>query len=190
MADDAPEAPELADADLAVLDALGSRRAVTAGEYLYRQGDATYDFHVVLSGEVDIVIGSGADEQLITRHGAGRFLGELNLLTGQRVFVSARVAAAGEVLVVPAAALRRVIATQPRLSDKILSAFIARRDGLLSGTASSIRVIGSRFSPQTGAVREFLLRSRTRISGSTLRPTRPWTGCSGSSASRPASSRS
>lgn len=140
MADVIATFPGLDDADLAVLGALGTRRAVAAGEYLYRQGDATYEFHVVLSGAVDIVVGSGADERVIARHGSGRFLGELNLLTGQRVFVSARVAAAGEVLVVVAAALRRVIATQPRLSDTILSAFIAR---LLSGAASSIRVMSA-----------------------------------------------
>ena len=160
MSDKDPTFPTLSDADLAVLEGLGTRRAVAAGEYLYREGDATYDFYVVVSGVVEIVVGTGADERLITRHGSGRFLGELNLLTGLRVFVSARVEEPGEVLVVPAAALRQVIATQPALSDTILAAFIARRSGLLTGAAASIRVIGSRFSPESGRVREFLLRSR------------------------------
>jgi thioredoxin reductase (NADPH) len=160
VAEDDLAFPTLSERELALVETLGSRRTVAAGEYLYREGDAGYDFYVVLSGSVDIAVGSGADEHLITRHGAGRFLGELNLLTGQRVFVSARVAEAGEVVAVPAPALRRVIATEPQLSDTILAAFIARRASLLSGAATSIRVIGSRFSPQTGAVREFLLRSR------------------------------
>ena len=162
MADDveAEAFPTLGVADLAVLEALGSRRSVVAGEYLYREGDATYDFYVVVSGAVEIVAGSGTEERVITRHHAGRFLGELNLLSGLRVFVSARVAEAGEVLVLPVAALRQVIATQPALSDTILAAFIARRAGLLSGAAASIRVIGSRFSPGSGRVREFLIRSR------------------------------
>lgn len=43
---------------------------------------------------------------------------------------------------------------------KILAAFMARRSGLLSDAASSIRVVGSRFSPATSQVREFLFRSR------------------------------
>ena len=43
---------------------------------------------------------------MLARHAAGRFLGELNLLTGQRVFVSARVAEPGEVLAVPRDALQ------------------------------------------------------------------------------------
>ena len=70
-----------------------------AGDYLYREGDPTYDFFVVVSGAVDIVVHSDGEERVIARHGAGRFLGELNLLTGLRVFVSARVVEPGEVIV-------------------------------------------------------------------------------------------
>jgi thioredoxin reductase (NADPH) len=160
MTDDPTAFPTLDAGQVAALDALGTRRRVTAGEYLYRAGDTGYDFYVVLSGAIEILVGSGADEQVITRHGAGRFLGELNLLTGMRVLVSARVAEAGEVLAVPVAELRHLIATQPALSDVILAAFIARRLVLLTGAASAIRVVGSRFAPETGRVREFLLRSR------------------------------
>jgi len=150
---------QLSDAELATLGQLGVRRAVAAGEYLYRESDPGYDFYVVLSGAVEIVVNSEGKERVIARHGAGRFLGELNLLTGQRVFVSARVAEAGEVIAVPRDALRRLIATDASLSDKILAAFLARRAILMSGAASAIRVIGSRFSPDFGRVREFLVRS-------------------------------
>jgi thioredoxin reductase (NADPH) len=150
---------QLSDAELAALEQIGVRRAVAAGEYLYREGDSSYDFYVVLSGAVEIVINSEGRERVIARHEAGRFLGELNLLTGQRVFVSARVADSGEVIAVPRDALRRLIATDASLSDKILAAFLARRALLMSGAASAIRVIGSRFSPDCGHVREFLVRS-------------------------------
>src|SRR5207244_6782405 len=135
------------------LEPLGSHRTVDVGEYLYREGDPAYDFYVVLSGRVDIVLSTGGEERLIASHDRGRFLGELNLLTRQRVFVSARVVEAGEVLVVPADALRRVIATLPRLSDKILAAFLARRNALLTGAAAATRVGGSRFLPGTRSTR-------------------------------------
>ena len=146
--------------ELDFLETLGSRRAVAAGEYLYREGDAAYDFYAVLSATVDIIVGVGGEEQVVARHSAGRFLGELNLLTRQRVFVSARVSEPGEIVAVPHHALRRVIADNPRLSDKILAAFIARRDVLLSGAASTLRVIGCRFAAETARLREFLVRSR------------------------------
>jgi len=130
------------------------------GDYLYRGGDATYDFYVVVTGAVDILVLSDGEEQLVTRHGPGKFLGELNLLTGMRAFVSARVVEDGEVIAVPRPVLQQVIATRPRLSDTILAAFLARRSQLLSGAASTLRVVGSRFSPDSLAVREFLARSR------------------------------
>jgi hypothetical protein len=76
------------------------------------------------------------------------------------VFVSARVAKPGDVLAVPRDALRRLIATDASLSDKILAAFLARRAILMTGASSAIRVIGSRFSPDSGRVREFLARNR------------------------------
>lgn len=147
-------------AELTALEALGTRRTVAAGEYLYREGDPAYDFFIVLSGQVDIVITADGQERLLTSHGPGRFLGELNLLTGLRVFVSARAAERTEVLAVPAKSLRRVIATQPGLSDKILSAFIARRADLMTGAAATLRVIGSRYSPESLHIREFLARIR------------------------------
>jgi thioredoxin reductase (NADPH) len=159
-ANDPAVSPTLADSELAVLEALGSRRSVTAGEYLYREGDITYDFYVIRSGAVEIVLRSDGEEQIIVRHGPGRFLGELNLLTGQRVYLSARVAQPGEVLVVPKAALQQVIATHPGLSDTILAAFLARRSVLLSGASAAIRVVGSRFSPESLQIREFLARNQ------------------------------
>ena len=159
MADETDAFPQLTDAELAALEPFGVHRAVSAGEYLYREGDAAYDFYVVLAGAVEIVLAEDKD-RVIARHTPGRFLGELNLLTGQRVYVNARVAESGEVLAVPRDAFRRLIATNAGLSDKILAAFLARRAILMTGASSAIRVIGSRFSPDSGHVREFLLRNR------------------------------
>jgi thioredoxin reductase (NADPH) len=76
------------------------------------------------------------------------------------VFVTARVVEAGEVLVVPAAALREIIAGRPGLSDVILAAFIARRSMLLTDAAATVRLIGSRYSAELSRLREFLQRSR------------------------------
>jgi thioredoxin reductase (NADPH) len=145
---------------MAAVAELGTRRPIAKGEYLYREGDVTYDFFVVISGAVEAVSTSGGTERVIARHGPGRFLGELNLLTGLRVFVSARVVEPGEVLVVPREDLRRIISTRPGLGDVILAAFMARRAILMTGAASSIRIIGSGFSPESLRVREFLARSR------------------------------
>ena len=158
MADDATAFPTLTEADMAVMDDLGTRRPTAAGEYLYREGDVTYDFVVVVSGAIEVVARDGTEEHVVAVHGPGKFLGELNLLTGMRVFVSTRVVEAGEVIVVPRDRLRRLIATSPGLGDTVLAALMARRSILLTGASASTRVIGSRFSPDSRDVREFLSR--------------------------------
>jgi thioredoxin reductase (NADPH) len=151
--------PVLEPSEVAIFEAVGTRHRVAAGDYLYHEGDPGFDFWIVLSGAVEVVV-DDADDKVITTHRAGQFLGELNLLTGARAFVSARVAEPGEVVSVPADLLRRVIATEPELGDKVLAAFMARRAAFLAGAAVFIRVVGSRFSPETMRIREFLTRTR------------------------------
>ena len=160
MANDETAFPTLDATQISFLATLGERQSMGVGEYLYRSGDDAYDFFVIVSGQVDILLDGDGQDRLITQHGAGRFLGELNLLTGQRVYVSARVSQPGEFLRVPARVIRQVIATDARLGDTILTAYMARRDILLSGAASSIRLLGSRYRAETHALREFLTRSR------------------------------
>jgi thioredoxin reductase (NADPH) len=160
MTDEDEAFPTLDTADLALVTELGVRRQVTEGEYLFREGDAAYDFFVLVSAEVDIVVAVDGGENVIVHHGPGRFLGELNMLSGLRVFVSARVVTPGEVAVVSRERLRQLMATNPRLGDTILAAFVARRGLLMTGAAPAIRVIGSRFSPESLRIGEFLVRTR------------------------------
>src|SRR5690242_10505812 len=76
----------LSPAQLTRLAALGEERTADVGDVLYRVGDRRYPFIAILEGEVAIVDAAGRE---IVRHGASAFLGELNLLTGQSVFVTA-----------------------------------------------------------------------------------------------------
>ena len=160
MGDEQAATSTLDEADMAVVAQLGARRQVHAGEYLYREGDLTYDFYVLVSAEVDIVVSVDGGERVIIRHGPGRFLGELNMLSGLHVFVSAKVVVPGEVIAVSRDRLRQLMATKPRLGDTILAAFVARRGLLMTEAAPAIRVIGSQFSPESLRIREFLTRTR------------------------------
>ena len=147
-------------ADMALVTELGTRRQVSEGEYLYHAGDLAYDFFVIVTAEVDIVVEVDGEERVIIHHGPGRFLGELNMLSGLRVFVSARVVTGGEVIAVSRDRLRQLMATNPRLGNTILAAFVARRQLLMTGAAPATRVIGSQFSPESLSIREFLTRTR------------------------------
>lgn len=152
--------PRLSDDALAAFDEHGTRRATREGELLFREGDEGYDFFVVASGQVAVVADLGRpEERVIGVHGQRRFLGELNLLTGESVYLSARVVEPGEVIRVPAATLRELVGGQPGLGDLVLGAYLARR-AILIGLGTGPRVIGSRFSPDTRRLRVFLARNR------------------------------
>jgi thioredoxin reductase (NADPH) len=153
--------PTLSPADLQFLGGIGTRRPVAAGELLFRAGDPTTHFYVVLSGMVEIVVEADGEENVIAVERPGTFTGELNILTGMRLLASARMTHGGEVLAVPREALRQIIHGRPSLGDVLLAAFMARRAaGSRSGMAAAIRVVGSRFSPESLRVREFLARNQ------------------------------
>ncbi|HEV2368299.1 MAG TPA: FAD-dependent oxidoreductase, partial [Acidimicrobiales bacterium] len=162
MVDDAAAFTTLSPADLEFLATLAERRPITAGDYLYRTGDPTTHFFVVLRGSVELLADADGAEVVLGVARPGNFTGELNLLTGMRMMASARVVESGEVLAVPRRELQHIMATRPLLGDTILATFMARRVAGLqgSGIGTAIRVIGSRFSPESRRVREFLARNR------------------------------
>ncbi len=145
---------------LALLETFGTRRRVAVGDVLFADGDESYSFFVVMAGAVDVIGTFDGVEEVIVQHGPGRFIGELNLLTGQRVYLTARVAEAGEVIEIQPDAFRRLIATVPGVSDTILATLVLRRTLLLEGAARTVRAIGSRYSAESLTLREFLVRNR------------------------------
>ena len=163
--DQSPAWPKLDDRTIAELEAVGEVRAVGAGEILYPAGAPTPDFFVVLEGAVEIVREDvredEAGEVVVATHTERNFLGELNLLTGQRAFLTARVSQPGRVLEVPLSDFRRLMSTDPDFSGLVFRALVERRKILrASGGAGAIRIIGSRFSPDTMALVAFANRAR------------------------------
>ncbi len=151
--------PRLTEEQRARLRALGTMRKVESGEVLFHEGDHGYDFFVVESGAVAIVQGYGRENRVIAVHGPHRFLGELNLLTGADVYLSAVVRDPGEVIQVPVAALRKEVAEDEELSNIILRAYLSRRS-LLIEAGAGVKLVGSRYSVDTRRLREFLQRNR------------------------------
>src|SRR5215469_16330324 len=95
--------PPLDAEQLTVLSRYGQAQATTAGQVLFREGDRAYDFIVILSGAVSVVDHQAGVERELATLGPGRFVAELNILTGERVFATAVVREPGSVLVVPVA---------------------------------------------------------------------------------------
>lgn len=160
-ADDAA-VPTFGEDDLAALAAFGAIRVVAAGEVLYHAGDPSSDFFVVVEGEVEMISADAhGDGNVVIVHGPGRFLGELNLLTGQRPYLTARVRRAGRVLVIPPSGFHALMSSKPDVADLIFGALTARHEQLRTGEAArAVRVVGSRYSPDAMALRGFLTRSQ------------------------------
>jgi thioredoxin reductase (NADPH) len=151
--------PRLDDEQRARLRAIGEVLPIAPGDILFREGDTLYDFYIVESGAVAIVRGYGDENHVIAVHGRHRFLGELNLLTGARVSLTAVVRDAGEVIRVPIRALRTLVSEDQEMSNLILRAMLARRSILIE-VGGGARIVGSRYSPDSRRVREFLGRNR------------------------------
>jgi thioredoxin reductase (NADPH) len=153
--------PRFGREELLDLATFGEEVAVQAGDILFRPGDASYDLLVVLEGALEIVREDEDGDTVIAIYGPGEFAGELNIITKQRRFLTGRVKTSGRLLVVPPAPLRQVMSSRPVLADIIFGALVARREQLRSGDgASSIRIIGSRYSAEAMHLRTYAERSR------------------------------
>ncbi|MBM9509194.1 FAD-dependent oxidoreductase [Actinacidiphila acididurans] len=151
--------PRLTDDQMGILRSCGQERQVREGEQLFRAGERSDEFFVVLSGTVAVVEGHDDQEHVVQLHGPRSFLGELGVLEGQTAFVSAVVNRPGEVLAVGSDALRDLLSREPALGDVILRAYLLRRT-MLAGTGTGFRIIGSAFSPDTRRLLEFAARNR------------------------------
>ncbi len=152
--------PELDDAMIAELSPFGTVREIQAGDVLYPAGETMSDFYVILEGEIHMV---RADDEsmVVVAQTERRFLGELSLLTGQRTFLTARVAKSGRVLDIPLSEFRELMSTKPDFSDVVFQSLLERRQILQTGVgAGAIRIIGSRYSPEAMALRSYATRAR------------------------------
>jgi hypothetical protein len=127
-------APKLREDQIEVLSRYGQTRKTKVGEVLFRAGDISNDFIVVLEGEVEVIDDFAGEARTMGVMRAGRFVGDLNMLTGQAIYLSAVVREGGEVLMIPRERLKEVVTEEPNLSDIILKAFLARRSwGMRTG---------------------------------------------------------
>jgi len=152
-----PASPLLSAQQLAVLAEIGEERSAAVGQLLYRVGDRTYPFVAILEGEVAIVDAAGHE---LIRHGSSGFLGELNLLSGQTVFVNALVVEPLRYIAVERDALRLLLNEDGPLSDLVLSTFISRREALQSVPGVGLEIVGPHGSEPTMRMIEFARANR------------------------------
>jgi thioredoxin reductase (NADPH) len=153
----APASPVLSASQLARLGALGEERTARVGDVLYRVGDREYPFIAILRGEVAIIDAAGEE---IVRHGPSGFLGELNLLTGQTVFVTAVVTKPLRYVAVDRDTLRTLLFEDGPLSDLVLATLMERREALQQVDGIGLEIVGPHSSEATMRMLEFARSNR------------------------------
>ena len=151
--------PRLTQDQIDSLSRYGEIRETKAGQILIKAGDVSSDFLVGLEGEVEVVDNFAGEARRIALLTAGNFVGELNMLTGQALYLTFIASKDGKVLAIPRKQLKEIVSEDPALSDIILKAFLARRSmGMRFGVG--LRIIGSRHSGDATRLREFATRNR------------------------------
>src|SRR5437667_8168200 len=134
-------------------------REVKKGEILFEPGETNVPFFVLLSGSMEIVQSDLAGERSIVTRGAGKFTGEMTMISGRGTLVRGRVTEPGEFLELSADGLRSLVAKDAELSEIFMRAFILRRLELIRTGQGNVILMGSRHSANTRRLREFLSRN-------------------------------
>ena len=153
----APASPLLSAAQLETLRGIGDERRAEVGDVLFGVGDRRYPFMAIIEGEAAILDAAGRE---IIRHGASGFLGEMNLLSGQTVYLTAKVTKPMRYIAVDRDALRSLLFDDGALSDLLLSAFMARREALQQTDGVGIEIVGPRSSESTRRIADYARRNR------------------------------
>ena len=141
--------PVLSDAQFEALAERGEERTAEAGEVLFEVGDKRYPFMAILEGEVEV---QDANGEHVVRHHAPGFVGELNLLTGQTLFLRGVALTPMRFIAVEREDLRELLHEDAGLADLLLSTFMRRRENLQKRQGVGLQVIGPRDSARTREV--------------------------------------
>jgi thioredoxin reductase (NADPH) len=151
--------PRLTSAELELIKPLATPCDYTDGDIVFRAGQPDIDLYVVESGRMEIrnpTDGAG----VITVHEPGHFSGDIDVLTGRPVIVTAAAKGPTRLLCVPNGQLRALLNRVPSLGEKLIIAFTRRRELLAQIKGGlGLRVFGPGRCRATSTVREFLYKN-------------------------------
>jgi thioredoxin reductase (NADPH) len=150
--------PHLSSAELALVRSLATASDYADGETIFRAGQANIDLYIVETGAVEIRNPTDG-ERLIVTHGPGQFSGDIDLLTGRPVMVTAVARGATRVLQVRNSHLRALLNRVPSFGEKLIVAFTRRRELLSQMGTVGLQVVGPGRCRDTNTVREFLYKN-------------------------------
>ena len=154
--------PKLNDHQLSLLEPLGERRVMKRGDVLFKAGQRDLGLAIVLRGELEAFETRDDTEYNLANAREREFMGDVSMLQGTSILGSSRVASdEAEILLIPAAELRRALAEIPAVSKTIVDALIMRRRRLRRDRVfAGMRVLASRNARDGHQLDDFLDKNR------------------------------
>src|SRR6516225_758046 len=150
--------PRLSSAELALVKPLARPCDYADGDIVFRAGQPDIDLYIVESGRMEIHNPTDGD-RLIAVHEPGHFSGDIDVLTGRPVIVTAIAKGPTRLLCVPNGQLRTLLNRVPSFGEKLIIAFTRRRELLAKMGGLGLRVVGPGRCRATSTVREFLYKN-------------------------------
>ena len=161
--------PVLNQEEMDLLRPYGEERHYAQGTNVWSAGDISA-FFLVLEGAIEVIRSGVEQHQVIATHYPGQYLGEIYSMTGGRALVTGVALEPVRALFIDSENIRRVIATEADLGEKILLSFILRRMRMIANRLGNVSLIGNTETAETADLQRFL--SRNGIPFEVLNPER------------------
>ena len=150
----------LAASHVAAIRAVGVPRHYPAGTVLVRAGEPADRFVYVEDGEIEVVNPFTDERHLPSTLGPTQFMGEISFLNGGSWSMPMRTVTDTDVIEVPRAAMLRLMAEIPEMSDIVITVLAARRRRQLDSRDGTLVLIGEDDDRAVRRIAEFASRNR------------------------------
>ncbi|MDC6366214.1 MULTISPECIES: FAD-dependent oxidoreductase [Flavobacteriaceae] len=150
-----PRFPILTQKQISILKEYGTVEDFDVQTLVFKAGDLTYDFFVVLEGEV-CVMDETDKVNIIVTHGINEFTGDNSMLSSKTAQFNAYASKGSTLLRIKPDSLKELISKQSDIGDVLLTAFIQRQETMLKEFDGGIKIIGTEKSKETYALRDFM----------------------------------
>ncbi|WP_299896730.1 FAD-dependent oxidoreductase [uncultured Aquimarina sp.] len=150
-----PRFPVLTQKQINILKTYGTVDYFDEQTLIFKIGDLSYDFFVILKGEV-IVVDESNKRNLIVTHGINEFTGDNSMLSSKTAQFNAYASKDSTLLRIKPDSLKELISKQSDIGDVLLTAFIHRQETMLKEFDGGIKIIGTEKSKESYDLRDFL----------------------------------
>lgn len=150
----------LAPAHVAAMRAEGSIVHYAASTFLARPGERVEDFVYIEDGEIEVVDPFTGERSAPSTLGPTQFVAEISFLYGGNWSMLLRVVRDTRAIVVPRAAMLRLMSEIPEMSDIIITVLAARRRRQLDAREGNLVLIGEEVDRDVRRIADFASRNR------------------------------